>query len=155
MGGHAGGAVAQEHDHAASFLLEAPQRRVHGLRAAEHVADDVGAMQARQHILAVADAAVDERHVLHLVEGRHVGVALQISDLGGDGKFADPLDQLLAHLPVGDEFGDRHALQPMTFGERDDIAGRASRVPLSFISSASTPTAGNPARRHRSTQASV
>ena len=50
--------------HAASLLLEALQRRMHRFCAAEHVADDVGAMQARQHVLAVADPAIDERHVM-------------------------------------------------------------------------------------------
>ena len=64
--------------HAAALLLEALQRGVHRIGAAEHVADDVGTMQPRQHVLAVADAAVDERHVLHLVERRHVGVAVSV-----------------------------------------------------------------------------
>ncbi len=45
--------------------LKRLQRGVHRIGAAEHVADDVGAMQPRQHVLAVADLAVDHRHVLH------------------------------------------------------------------------------------------
>ena len=35
------------------------------LAVAEHVAHHVGAMQAREDVLAVADLAVDESHVVH------------------------------------------------------------------------------------------
>src|SRR5262249_58250485 len=70
MRGHSGGAVAQEDDHAAAFLLEALQRGWHPIGAAEDVADDVGAVQPRQHALAVADAAVHEGHVMDGVERR-------------------------------------------------------------------------------------
>ena len=95
--------------HAAALLLEALQRGMHRIGAAEHVADDVGAMQPRQHVLAVADAAMHERHVMDGVERRHVGVAGERADLALDREFADPLDQLLARLPVGDQVGDRDA----------------------------------------------
>ena len=64
-------------------------------------------MQPGQHILAVADAAIDEGHVMNRVERRDEGVAGQRADLGFDRKFADPLDQLVARLPVGDQFRDR------------------------------------------------
>jgi len=66
--GHARRTVAQEHEHAAALLLEATQRRVHRVSPAEHVADDVGAVEPREHALAVADAAVHEGHVLDRVE---------------------------------------------------------------------------------------
>ena len=49
--------------------------------AAEDIADDVGAMQPRQHVLAVADAAVNEGHVLDRVERRHIGIARKRADL--------------------------------------------------------------------------
>ncbi len=52
------------------------------MRAAEHVADDVGAVQPRRHVAAVADVAVDEGHVMHAVERRHIGIALERADLG-------------------------------------------------------------------------
>src|SRR5262245_6513525 len=45
---HARHAVAQEHEDAAAVLLEASERRVHGLGAAENVANDIGAMQPRK-----------------------------------------------------------------------------------------------------------
>src|SRR4029077_17516091 len=77
---HAGGAVAQHHDHAAPGLLEARERGIHALRAAEHVLDDVGAVQPRRHVGAVADAPVHQRHVMHLVERRHIAEAFQRAD---------------------------------------------------------------------------
>src|SRR5262249_58889749 len=49
---HAGGAVAEEDDYATAFLLETLQRGVHRVGTTEHVADDVGAVQPRQHTLA-------------------------------------------------------------------------------------------------------
>ena len=111
MGGHAGRAVAEEYDDTAAVLPEAAERGVHGFCPAENVANDVGAMQARQHVLAVADAAVHERHVLHLVVRRHVGVALQRADFRRHRKFADSLDELFPHLAIGNELGDRDLSQ--------------------------------------------
>src|ERR1700690_4162296 len=90
-----GGAITQVNDHAAALALETRERRADGLGAAEHVADHIGTMQPRQHALAVADAAIDEGHVVNLVERRHVGVAVERADLGGELKLADPLDQLV------------------------------------------------------------
>ena len=120
VGRHAGGAVAQEHQHATALLLEALERGMHRVGAAEHVADDVGAMQPRRHVLAVADAAVHEGHVLDGVERRDVGVTGQRADRALDREFADPLDQLIARLPVGDDVGDRNLLELVAFGERRD-----------------------------------
>src|SRR5437870_8320837 len=45
----------------------------------------------------------DERHVLDVVEGRHIGIARQRADFALDRKFTDALDQPVAHLPVGDQ----------------------------------------------------
>src|SRR5262249_30279449 len=59
MRGHTCRPVAQKDDDAATFLLEALQRGVDRISAAKHIADDVGAMQPRQHVLAVTDAAVN------------------------------------------------------------------------------------------------
>ena len=118
---HAGGAVAQEHDHAAAFLFEPLQRRADGLRPAEHVADHVGAVQSRQHAFAVADAAVDERHVMHLVERRHIGVAGERADFRRHRKLADAFDELLAPLAVGDQVRDRQALEAVLFREDGNV----------------------------------
>ena len=79
--------------------------------AAKHIRDDVGAMQPREHIVAVADAAMNKSHVMDLIEWRDKGVAGQRADLGCHRKFADTLDQFVACLPVGDEFGDGDARQ--------------------------------------------
>ncbi len=101
----------------APSLLKRLQRRVDRLGAAEHVVDDVGAVEPRQHVAAVADAAVDEGHVMDLVERRHIGVALDHPDLRGHRKFADPLDQLFARLPIGDQIGDRDPPELVPLGE--------------------------------------
>src|SRR5262249_26296913 len=50
--------VAQKDDDTATFLLEALQRGVDRICAAKHVADDVGAMQPRQYVPAITDAAI-------------------------------------------------------------------------------------------------
>src|SRR5260370_1626854 len=80
------------------------------MRAAEDIADDVCAMQARQYVLAVADAAVREGHVLDGVEGGDIGVTCERADLALHREFSDALDQLFACLPVGAEVCDRHML---------------------------------------------
>ena len=118
---HAGGAVAQHHDDAAADLLEARERRVDAFPAAEHVGDDVGAMQPRRHVRAVADAPVHQRHVINLVERRHEGIALERADRGLDRELADALDQLLARLPVGDQLVDRNLLELVLLGEGLDL----------------------------------
>ena len=92
--------------------------------------------------VAVADAAMDEGHVIDRIERRHEGVAVERADLGFDGKFADALDQLVARLPVGDQVGDRDALQLVLARRRRRGRGPRITVPSSFISSASTPTGG-------------
>src|SRR6266851_4585019 len=95
-GRHAGGAVAQIDEDAAPGLLEAAQRQVDGLGAAEHVLDHIAAMQPGRHVLAVADLAVDEGIVVHLVERRHIGIAVELAGLGLDLELCDPGDELLA-----------------------------------------------------------
>src|SRR5262249_56625663 len=100
---NAGRAVAQEDQYAPPFFLESAQRCVDRARAAEKVAAHVSAMKPRQHALAVSDPAIDESHMLDRVERRHVSKTLQSADFGFDGEFADPLDQLVTNLPVGNE----------------------------------------------------
>src|SRR5262249_10915931 len=53
MGGDAGCAIAQEYDDAAAFALETLQRKLDGMGISEYVADDVGAVQARQDVFAL------------------------------------------------------------------------------------------------------
>ena len=118
---HAGGAVTQIDDDAAAGGLETRQRRVDRLGAAEHIADDVGAVQSRQYALAVADLAIDEGHVMHAVERRHIGIAVERPDLGGDMEFGDPLHQLVAVLPVGDQLGNRNLRELVLAREGGDV----------------------------------
>src|SRR5215471_16958802 len=74
-------------------------------------------MQPRQHVLAVADAAVDKSHMLDGVERCHVGITRERADLALYREFADPLDQLVARLSVGDEIGDRDLLEFVELGK--------------------------------------
>ena len=91
------------------------------LGAAEYVADHVGAVQPRRHVPAVADVAIDEGHVVDAVERRDIGIALERPDFGGDLEFGDPLHQLVAVLPVGDQFGDRDLHQFVLLREGGDV----------------------------------
>src|SRR5262249_8008395 len=104
---YARSAIAQENDDPASGGLESRKRSVDRLRAAEHIANDVGPMQPGKHALSIADIAVDEGHVMHAVERRHVGIAIERADFGGDLEFPDALHELVAVLSVGDQLGDR------------------------------------------------
>ncbi len=81
-------AVAQVDEHATALGLEPAQHRVHRIGATEHVADDVRAVQPRQDVLSVADAAVHEGHVMDVVERRDVGVASKRADFALYRKFA-------------------------------------------------------------------
>src|SRR6476619_7708790 len=108
MGGHSGRTISKEHDDASAFLLEPLQGGVHWIGAAKDIADDIGAMQTRQHVPAVADAAVDEGHMLDGVERRHIGVARKRTDLALYREFADALDEFVARLPVRDDISDRN-----------------------------------------------
>src|SRR6478672_180526 len=74
---NAGGAVAQIYQHAAAGLLEMLEHDLHALRPGESVPDDIRLVKARQHILAVANAVIDEGDMGDLIERRTIGVALQ------------------------------------------------------------------------------
>ncbi len=106
--------------------LETVERGMDRLGAAEHVLEDIGAMQPGRHVGAVADIAVDEGVVMHLVERRHIGIAGEFADLARDLELGDPRDELLARLAVGDQIGDRDALQRVLLGEGRRPAARAS-----------------------------
>ncbi len=92
-----------------------------GLGAAEHVLHHIAAMQPGRHVLAVADLAVDEGIVVHLVERRHIGIAIELAGLGLDLELGDPGDELLARLAVGDQIGHRDPLQRVLPGKGADL----------------------------------
>ena len=96
-----------------------------GFGAAKNVGDEIGAVQPSEHVLAVADAAVDEGHVIERIERRQKSVAGERADLGFHRKLADPLDQFVARLPIGDQFGDRDALQLVALSECRELRARA------------------------------
>src|SRR5215471_9876669 len=82
-------AVTQEYDDPASRCLESRKRSVDRLGTSEHITNDVGPMQPRQHALAVAD------------------IAIEGADFGGDVEFPDTFHKLIAVLSVSDQLGDR------------------------------------------------
>ena len=79
---------------------------------------------------------VYKRQVVDRIEGRDEGIAGQRADLGFDRKFADPLDQLVARLPVGDQLRDGDARKLLPLGESHGpaigcvIDGCPPRIPL-------------------------
>src|SRR6516225_3634268 len=81
------------------------------MRSAEDIADDIGAMQPGQDVLAVADPTINEGHVLNGVERGHEGIALEQTDLAPHAEFADAFDQLVARLAVSDQIGNRNLLE--------------------------------------------
>ena len=85
-------------------------------------------MQPRGDIAAIADLAVHERHVVLWIEWRHEGEALQRPDRRGDRKFADALDELLARLAIGNEIGDRYAMQLVLLREIRDLRAAHHRA---------------------------
>ena len=80
IGRHTRRAVAQIDQYAAPSLLKGFQRRVDRHAAAENVADDVGAMQPRRNVAAIADLAGDQRKMLHRIEWRDEGVAGELAE---------------------------------------------------------------------------
>ncbi len=117
---HAGGAVPQVDEDAPPLPGDALHRRLQGA-ALEEVGDDVLPVQAHRQAGAVADAAEDEGDVLHGIEGRRVGIAGERPPFRLDRKGGDALDELFAGLPMGDEIGDRDALQVVALGEGGDL----------------------------------
>src|ERR1700722_14460186 len=113
-------AVAQIDERAAPLGLEAAQN-LRDWAGAENIAQDIGPMQTRRHIAPIADRPVDESKMQDRIERRAIGVALKLADRGLDGKVGDPLDQLLARLPIGDEIRDRNALDLVLVGEGLDL----------------------------------
>ena len=97
------------------------QHDLHARLAGEEVLDDVGLVQPRQHILAVADAVIDEGGMRNLVERRAIGITLQRTDRAVGGEGRDPLDQLLTRLAVGDHVSDRDVLELVGGGEARDL----------------------------------
>src|ERR1700754_1377245 len=73
-------AVAQIYQHAAAGFAKMLKRYMHALIAEENILDDIGLVEPGQHVLAVADALVDERDVVDRIERRAVGVTLQRPD---------------------------------------------------------------------------
>src|SRR5690348_17989586 len=89
--------------------------------AAKYVGNDIGAVQPGKHVLAVADAAVNEGHVIDRIERRQESVTGQCADLGFNRKLAGALDQLVARLPIRNQFCDRDALQLLALGEGSQL----------------------------------
>src|ERR1700722_18284595 len=109
-------AVAQIDERATPLGLEAAQN-LRDWASAENVAQDIGAVQTRRHVAAIADRSMYEGEMQDRIERRAIGVALKLANRRHDRKARDTLDQLLARLPIGDEIRDRNALDLVLVGE--------------------------------------
>ena len=65
---------------------------------------------------------------MHLVERRHIGVAGELADLAGDFELGNAAHQLFARLAVGDQIGDRDALQRVLLGKARDLRAAHHRA---------------------------
>ena len=152
--------AAQVHDDARALASAMSSMRGVELQAAvaahrpEHVAGEALGVHAHEHVVLARDLAPHEGDVLGAVEQRLEHVAGEVAVLGRDARLGDPAHQLLAVAPVADEVGDRDQLQAVLRGEALEL-GRRAMVPSSLTTSASTPAGCSPARRARSTAASV
>src|SRR6202140_5188574 len=117
-----GGAISQVNQHTAAGFLEVFEHDLYALRPGEDVLDDIGLVEPGQHVLAVADAIIDESDVRDGIERRAISVTLQRPDRAFRGECRDPLDQFLARLAVGDHIGDGDVLEL--------VAGWEPRPPL-------------------------
>ena len=122
---------------------------------AEHVTGQALGVHPHQHVLAVADVAADQRDVLGTVVGRPVPERGEHAVLGRHPRLGDPLDLLLGTPPVRDQVGDRDQRQAVLGGERAPGRAGAAWCRRRATISQSTPAGGRPARRARSTAASV
>ena len=125
-----------EHD-AAPLLGDGGQRGLQlgaavAAQRPEDVAGEALGVHADQHVLAVADLAVDEGDVLALVVGAAVADRGERARHQRDDGLGDPLDQLVEALAVGDQVGDRDHAEVVLVGEDAQLlaAGHAGRVLL-------------------------
>src|SRR5262249_52962870 len=88
---------------------------------AEDVGNNVGAVQTRQHVIAVANTTMDKSHVMNRVKWRKKGIAGENTNLRLDRKFPYPLDQFIAGLAVGDQFGDADAQELVALGKGGEL----------------------------------
>ena len=106
------------------------------------------------HVLAVIDLAADQRDVRLVVDAGSRSVNVKLAELGrqlGDG---DLLHQPLGPHAVADQVGDGDHQQPVLLRELVSSGTRAI-VPSLLMISQMTPAGYSPAKRARSTAASV
>ena len=110
-------------------------------------------MHADEHVLAVADVAVDEGDVLAVVVRAAVADGGEVARCQRHRRLGDPLDQLVEALAVGDQVGDRDHDEVVLVGEDAQLlaAGHAGRVLLAddLAEHAGRPQAGEDGEVHR------
>ena len=78
-------------------------------------------MEPRRDVGAVTDVSINERVVVDLVKGRHIGVPAELADLARHGELGHPGYELLSRLAISDKIGDRNPHQTVAFGEAPDL----------------------------------
>ena len=112
-------------------------------------------MDADEHVLGAGDVALDHRDVVLVVEQRAVADRGELAERGRQLGRDDPLDQLLGAPAVGDQVGDRDHLQPVALAVGDQVR-HPGHGPVVVHDLADHARPGlSPARRARSTAASV
>ena len=84
-------------------------------------------MQPHRHVLAGRDVAEHESQLLHLVEGRHIGIAPGLADGGVDVELRRLLDEALAALAIGDEVRHRNDLEAVLAREGQNLGAAFHR----------------------------
>ena len=146
-------------EHALALLLDAHERVLELLAAvaAQRVEDVAGqalGVDADEHVVLPLDLALDHRDVVLVVDERAEADGLEVAERRRQAGLDDALDELVVLAAVRDQVGDRDHLQvvPRQYSSR---SGTRAIVPSSFMISQITPDGLRPARRARSTAASV
>ena len=151
--------LGEVEQHALALALDHRQRRLELLAAvaAQRVEDVAGqalGVHADEHVVLARDVALDQRDVVLVVDQRAVADRGEVAEVGRQPGVDDALDELVVAAPVGDQVGDRDHLQPVLVAVGGEVGDARHRAVLVLISQI-TPAGISPARRARSTAASV
>src|SRR5690606_28540394 len=86
-------------------------------RRAEHVAGQALGVDPYDHVAPVGQVAVDQRHVVGVVEPGTVSDRLEHAEVGGKACLGDPFNLNLGTSPVGEQLGYRDQREVVLCGE--------------------------------------
>ena len=108
-------------------------------------------MHAHEHVLTLAEVAVDERDVLAIVDVVAVADHAPLAEVGRQARLGDAVHQPLVLQAVGDELGDGDEGEVVPIGERLELrpARRGAVVVEDLADDARRVQAGEPGQVHR------